>query len=105
MPKLAVIGDRESALGFKALGLDTCFANTTEEARSTLHRLAKADYTVIYITEQLASQIKQDISAYKDNPDLAIILIPGKSGNLGIGLDAVYDAVERAVGANILNDN
>ena len=41
---------------------------------------------------------------YGDFPALtpAIILIPGKSGSLGIGMANVKKSVERAVGADIL---
>ena len=41
MYKIAVLGDRESVLGFKTLGLDVYPAETPEEARKTLHRLAR----------------------------------------------------------------
>ena len=102
MYKIAVLGDRDSVLGFKALGLDTHFVETTEEARTALHRLAKEDYAIIYITEQLASQLSADIARYKDALTPAIILIPGKEGSLGIGMANVTTAVERAVGADIL---
>jgi len=102
MYKVAVIGDRDSALGFKALGLDVAFAADAHEARETLHRLAKEDYAVIYITEQLAAEIQSDINHYNDSVTPAIILIPGKSGSLGIGMQQVHKAVERAVGSDIL---
>ena len=36
MYKIAVIGDRESALGFKALGLDTVFADNVAIISSRL---------------------------------------------------------------------
>ena len=49
--RIAVLGDRESVLGFKALGLDVFPAESVEEARSTLHRLAKENYAVVYLTE------------------------------------------------------
>ena len=65
MYKIAVLGDRDSIMGFKALGLDTHFVETTEEARHTLHRLAKEEYAIIYITEQLAADIPADIGRYK----------------------------------------
>ena len=42
--KIAVLGDRESVLGFKALGLSVFPAETAEEAKTVLHRLAKEDY-------------------------------------------------------------
>ena len=67
MYKIAVLGDRDSVLGFKALGLDTHFVETTEEARTALHRLAKEDYAIIYITEQLAQNLTADINKYKDS--------------------------------------
>lgn len=101
MYKIAVLGDRDSVLGFKALGLDTCFVESTDEARHTLHRLAKEDYAIIYVTEQLAVSLSADIARYKTEVTPAVILIPGKTGSLGIGAQALQSAVERAVGADI----
>ena len=101
MYKIAVLGDRDSVLGFRALGLDTVFAETAEEARQALHRLARDSYAVIYVTEQLAADLAADIARYKDQVTPAVILIPGKSGSLGLGQSALRSAVERAVGADI----
>ena len=101
MYKIAVLGDRDSVLGFKALGLDTYFVETTDEARHTLHWLAKEDYAIIYVTEQLAANLSADIARYKTEVTPAVILIPGKTGSLGIGAQALQSAVERAVGADI----
>ena len=101
MYKIAVLGDRDSVLGFKALGLDVVFAENTEEARHILHQLAKGGYAVIYITEQLAAGLTADIARYKDQVTPAVILIPGKTGSLGLGQSALQSAVERAVGADI----
>lgn len=101
MYKIAVLGDRSSAMGFKALGLDTHFVETAEEARRTLHRLAKEDYAIIYVTEQLAADIPGDIARYQTAVTPAVILIPGKTGSLGLGAQALQSAVERAVGADI----
>ena len=101
MYKIAVMGDRDSVLGFKALGLDVVFCESTDIARRTLHRLAGEEYAVIYITEQLAQHLTGDIARYKDAVMPAIILIPGKSGSLGLGEAGLKTAVERAVGADI----
>ena len=102
MYKIAVLGDKDSVLGFKALGLETFPAESVEEARHILHRLAKEDYAVVYLTEQLGVSMEADMARYKDQLTPAIILIPGKEGSLGIGMVNVKDAVERAVGADIL---
>ena len=102
MYKIAVMGDLDSVLGFKALGLEVCPAATAEEGRQALHRMAKENYAIIYMTEQLAAQISNDVARYKDALTPAVILIPGKEGTLGIGSYNVKRAVERAIGADIL---
>lgn len=102
MYKIAVVGDRDSVLGFKALGLEVCPANTPDQAREILVRLAKEDCAVIYLTEQLGSQLQDLLDRYKSQVTPAIILIPGKEGSLGIGMKNITSAVERAVGADIL---
>ena len=106
MLKIAVIGARETVMGFKALGLDTCPAANDQEARDTLRRLTREhdDYAIIYIEESLAAQLASDIAKFKDSPTPAIILIPGREGSLGLGQTALREAVERAVGTNILGE-
>lgn len=100
--KIAVLGDRESVLGFQALGLDVFPVVSVDEARRTLHRLAKESYAIVYLTEQLARHMDEELARYKDELTPAVILIPGKEGSLGIGMANVKRSVERAVGADIL---
>jgi len=102
MYKIAVLGDRDSVLGFRALGLDVFSTDSAEQARPILHRLAKEGYAIIYLTEQLAAGLTAEMARYKDELTPAIILVPGKEGSLGIGMENIKTAVERAVGADIL---
>lgn len=102
MYKAAVIGDRQSVLAFRALGLTVETTEQPDEAAALLHRLARQQYAVIYITEQLAARIPHDIARYIESPEVAVIPIPSKDGTLGIGDAEVHKAVERAVGADIL---
>lgn len=106
MLKIAVIGGRETVMGFKALGLETYPVLDAAEASQTLRRLTREseDYAIIYIEENLAEQLANEINKFKDSPTPAIILIPGREGSLGLGLSALNAAVERAVGTNILGD-
>ncbi len=106
MLKIAVIGARETVMGFKALGLVTCPATNAQEARDALRRLTREseDYAIIYIEEGLAQRIEAEIDKFKDSPSPAIILIPGREGSIGLGQSALKAAVERAVGTNILGD-
>lgn len=106
MYKIAVMGSPETVMGFKALGLDTVPVRTAEAARRELRELTRSnrtdEYAIIYVEENLALELEEDIAKFKDCPRPAIILIPGKEGSLGLGQSALQAAVERAVGANIL---
>ena len=100
--QIAAIGDWESVMGFRALGLDTYPVTSVEEAKEKVRELAKTNCAVIYLTEQLAKDMEDVIAHYKDEIRPAIILIPGREGSLGIGKANIQRAIERAVGADIL---
>ena len=102
MYRIGVIGDRESILGFKAVGLDVFPIDDPDEAKKTLKRIAKEDFAIIYITEQLYQYMMDEVDEYTDSRLPAIIPIPGKDGTLGIGMTSVKKSVERAVGADRL---
>lgn len=104
MYKAGVIGDRETVMGFRALGLTTMVAENEQDATVAVHSLAREKHAVIYITEQLAALIPNMLAGFTDDPQCAIIPIPSKEGSLGIGLGEMHRAVERAVGADILKE-
>lgn len=102
MYRIGIIGDRESVLGFKAVGLEVFTCDQADEARKILRKIGKEDFAIIYVTEVLAEKISEEIDKYKDERIPAIIAIPGKEGPSGSGMRNVSKAVERAVGADIL---
>lgn len=102
MYKIAVIGDKDSVLSFKAVGVDVFVSYEKNHARSTVDRLAKEDYGVIFITEELAAKIPNTVERYDEKLVPAIILIPSNKGSLGIGMEKLNKNVEKAVGANII---
>ena len=65
MYKIAVVGDRDSVLGFQALGLSVFPVETAEEARRVIHATAKEAYAIIYLTEQLGTQLKDLLAQYE----------------------------------------
>lgn len=105
MYKIAVLGDYDSVYGFATLGVDIFPVKTREEAGETLRRLALGKYGIIYITEVLAEQLKNDIEKYQDRVVPAIIQIPGVSGNTGAGVENIKKSVEQAVGSDIIFGN
>ena len=81
MYKIAVIGDKDSILAFKAIGIEVFTAIDKDDAKD----------------------IQETIDKYREALTPAIILIPSNKGSLGIGLADINRSVEKAVGANILN--
>ena len=71
--QIAAVGDWESVMGFRALGLDTYPVTSVEEAREKVRELAKTNCAVIYLTEQLAKDMEDVIAHYKDELRPAII--------------------------------
>lgn len=100
--KIGVVGDKDSVLAFKALGIDVFPVIEDDEARRTIDRLAKNDYAVIFVTEQVAEGIAETIERYTREVLPAVILIPSNQGSLNIGMQRISDNVEKAVGVNIL---
>lgn len=102
MHKIGVIGDKDSVLGFRALGLEVFTPEEDIEVRRTIERLAKDNYGIIFITEQMAVKARETIDRYDSEVAPAIIMIPSNQGTLNIGMDRINENVEKALGSNIL---
>jgi V/A-type H+-transporting ATPase subunit F len=100
--KIAVIGDRDSIMVFQALGFKTVYADKEEEIQKVIHRLAREDTAIIYITERAAALAEDAVSQYKTRAFPAIIPIPDRFGSQGIGMKGIQDNIEKAIGADIL---
>lgn len=102
MYKVAVVGDKDSVLAFRALGVHVFTVYQADEARSTIDKIAREEYGIIFVTEQIASLVPETIERYNSSVLPAIILIPSNQGTLNIGMDRIDKNVEKAVGSNIL---
>lgn len=100
--KIGVIGNKDSVLGFKALGLNVFSPREADEIRKTIDKLAIDDYGIIFITEDLANKALETIQRYDEKISPAIIMIPSNRGTLNIGMDRIDENVEKALGSNIL---
>lgn len=102
MYKIGVIGDPESTMGFLTIGFSVSAVTDIGAARKALSEMAAENYAIIYITENFAMQLEEEISAFKKVSLPAVITIPGKDGAKGYGLANIKKSVERAVGADVL---
>lgn len=104
MSKIAIVGERDSVMGFAALGINAYPVESGDEAKRTLRELAReeSDCAIIYVTEQCAADIMGEIEKYKNRVTPAVILVPGRDGALGYGKKALSDAIEKAIGSDII---
>ncbi len=99
--KMAVIGDGDSILAFKAGGVDAYGTENSDMARATLKRIAK-NYQIIFITDTIAAELDDTIKNYSSEPYPVIIPIPSKNGSNGYGMDRLKKEMERSLGVDIL---
>ncbi len=102
MHKMAVIGEASSAAGFAALGVTVMPAADATEATALLKKAADGGHAVIFITEGIAKDMLDAISAYAKKPLPIVITIPDNEGNAGAAMAKLRRTVEKALGADIL---
>ncbi|MFQ5646435.1 MAG: V-type ATP synthase subunit F [bacterium] len=100
MSKIAVIGDRDSILGFKALGLGIFAVNSSEGALDQLKALMGGDYAAIFITENYAAPVVDRIAELEKEITLypSIVIIPSHHGGQGLGMEKTRLMIEKAIG-------
>lgn len=101
MNKVGVIGDRDSIIGFRALGMSVLEATSATEAETLLNQLVDEQYAVIFITEELAEENLPLLRDLRNRKLPAIIPIPSVTGSTGLGLRQVQESVKKAVGMDI----
>ncbi|HZW49216.1 MAG TPA: V-type ATP synthase subunit F [Bacillota bacterium] len=102
MYKIGLIGDRDTIMGFRALGLDTYEVITREDTIEAMNQVMNNDYALIFMTERIFALIPDLLREYRDRSLPVINIIPDNRGNLGLGMKRMRSMVEKAVGADIL---
>ena len=100
---MAAIGSYEMALPFQAVGIRSVVL--TPETRSTfeatLEKLAREDYAVVFIQEDLFVEFTGKVEEINDKYHTSVLPVPGPSGATGAGLASIRGSVEKAVGMDI----
>ncbi len=97
---IVVIGDRDSVLGFGALGVKVMMpAPDPDELRRAIGAAVAGGAAVVFITERLAGQIPETIAELSTRPLPSVVTIPDGSGSTGMGLLKLDEIIVRAVGS------
>lgn len=102
--KIAIIGDGDSIMVFRAAGVATFAAENEAKAREVLRKVAR-DYQIIFLTEELAKPLTEFLKRFDEEPYPVVLSIPSKSGSTGLGTELLKSAMERALGVDILFNN
>ena len=100
--KIAVVGNRDTILPFELIGFQTFPVKEAQETINTLRRLAREDFGIIYLTEDMAADIPETLAYYDQLEIPALVLIPTHKGSTGLALSRIHENVEKAVGQDIL---
>ena len=87
--QIAVVGDRDSILAFRAVGIKTMAADTPKDTELLVNRLGREGYRIIFITEKAAAMIPEVLAKYKTTAYPAIIPIPDQFGSNGAGMQGL----------------
>lgn len=102
MSKIAFIGDRDSVLGLRALGVVAVPVSTPDEARARFGAAVAAGYAIIFVTEDVYEACADQIAERRDQALPTVTVLPGVKGSRGIAAKEIHRAVSAAVGADIL---
>lgn len=99
-----VIGDRDSVLGFNALGVKVRTPlPEAEEVRRAIREAINEEVAILFITERLAQEVPEMIKNLSQKPLPSVVVIPDASGSKGMGLKKLNEIIVKAVGSNIGN--
>ncbi|NPV69725.1 MAG: V-type ATP synthase subunit F [Firmicutes bacterium] len=102
MSKVAVIGNNDAVLGFKALGVSVFPVASAEQAAEALKQASEEDFSVVFVTEPYAAKLDALLTELKARPSPVITVIPDNRGNVGLGMKRIKSRVEKAIGVDIL---
>ena len=95
---IAIIGDRESVLPFKAFGVSAFEVQHPSEAQEVLAQMAPDEYTIVFVTEELM----QGLTELQVETTLNITVIPGQRGSLGYGRLLLRELIKKATGTEVV---
>ncbi len=100
--KFFVIGDEDTVLGFKLVGVEGRIVKTISESKEAFKiATATPEVGIIIITEKIAGQIKAEVEKYIYEINLPLVIeIPDWEGPLP-GRKSIAELVKSAVGIKI----
>ncbi len=104
MSQIAFIGDKESISGFKAFGVDIYAVDDYQNAKKVFHEVIKQQHKLIFITEDLADYLEEEINSYFTQAYPIISIFPGLKESKSSGEERILRIIEQTIGSNIMKE-
>ncbi len=102
--KVGAIGDLDSIIGFRALGMTVKATEDKEEAAAILEQWQQEGYAIVFVTEPLACALGEEAMEEWRNVWLpSVVIIPSAQEEPSLGRDTLRTAVRRATGIDLLS--
>ncbi|MBS3939269.1 MAG: hypothetical protein KGZ50_12020 [Peptococcaceae bacterium] len=102
MYKIGLIGDRDTTMGFRALGLATFEVSGQSDTEQAVLEVMRDNFAVVLITERAYARVAQMLHEHRDRALPVYSLIPDNQGSIGLGQKRLSKMIERAIGVDIL---
>ena len=99
--KIAVIGDKDSVWAFQAVGVKVFAASGDLDTENLLRELAREEYAVIFITEEIAETVRDTLEKFKSRVYPTVIAIPSGAGSTGYARMSMEDDIFKAIGTDV----
>ena len=103
--RIAFIGDIDTVLGFRALGVTTVVPEDDGEASEEFARLVGGGYSVIMVTEDLVDVLAEQIEETAHRALPAVVVLPGIAGRQRRGEETIRRLITRAVGVDLMAED
>ena len=100
--RIGVMGEHDSVIGFRALGLTVCEVTEADAAERTLAQWAEGGYAVVFITESLAEKMGARLTAWRLRYLPAVTIIPSARREAWLGRLELRTAVRKATGIDMI---
>ena len=103
MHKIKIIAPKYIVAPLQLLGLETYPADSEAEAAQALNKaVKKKEPALIFLSERLAVDLKEEVARLNRKPELNIVMIPDNRGNIGLASSRIKELVKNSIGADII---
>lgn len=106
MHKVGVIGDLDSIIGFRALGMTVKPVTEQADVLTELQAMVKKKYAIVFLTEPAADNpaVQAFLDERRQMNIPAVILIPSAREKATIGKEQLRRSVRKATGIDLLGE-